>query len=202
MSPSSGLLFRGWLRHWLWPPQPDSDSYEQHGHHLFHHAHLRGDSTIRYQQNDYYCGPAALQNALKVLRRHVTQDRIAELAGTTEDEGTDEEGLTRAAVALGFGVDPIEASKPMKAWGHLGYSLFVGGRPVILCVDRWSHWVTAIGICGSHVLLAEPGNYGWAKKENGILVVNRDRFLRRWVAARKVRKRGPAYYGLAVGPVT
>ena len=154
---------------------------------------------MRYQTTDYNCGPAALQNALKALRHHVTQDKLAELAGTTPD-GTDDEGLKRAVVALGFGVDEISCVEPRVAFARLYGSLLVG-RPVVLCVDRWSHWVTAIGVCGTRVLLAEPGRYPYSLRENGLQVLNKDRLCKRWRAAHRVTGAGgPRYYGLAVGP--
>lgn len=154
---------------------------------------------MKYQQTDYYCGPAALQNALKVLRKSVTQDRIAELAGTSTD-GTDEDGIKRAAIALGYGADELAEDEPNKAWARLYGSLLVG-RPVVLCVDRWSHWVTAVGICGDRILVVEPGRYAYTARENGVLVLNKDRLLRRWRAGR-TRHKGqdhPRYYGIAVG---
>jgi hypothetical protein len=156
---------------------------------------------LRFQQTDFYCGPAALQNALLVLRQYVTQRRIADLAGTTDADGTDEEGLKRAAVALGYGIDEMSFAAPGPAWEFLRGSL-LAGRPVIVCVDRWSHWITAIGGCGPQVLVAEPARYAYSVRENGILVVNRDWFLRRWRAGRRVRgPGGPVYYGLAIGRV-
>lgn len=154
---------------------------------------------MRYQQNEYYCGPAALQNALRVLKHSVSQERIADLAGTTQAEGTDEEGLKRAALAVGAELDEFGYNEPAKAWGHLAYNLMVG-RPTLLCVDRWTHWVTAIGLCGSVIILAEPARVGYSARENGILVVHRERFLRRWRAGR-TKHRGldePRYYGIGV----
>jgi hypothetical protein len=154
---------------------------------------------MRYQSTPYNCGPAALQNALKALRRHVTQTRIAELAGTTEAEGTDEHGLIRASIALDCGVDEISCREPSVAFARV-YGALLVGRPVLLCVDRWSHWVTAAGVIGTSVLVVEPGGYQYATKENGVLVLSKDNLLRRWRAARRTRgKSGPAYYGIAIG---
>ena len=158
---------------------------------------------MRYQQTDYYCGPAALQNALKALRKHVTQDRIAELAGTSPAEGTDEDGIKRATIALGYGVDEIATDDRARARNLLTGSLLVG-RPVLLCVDRWGHWVTAIAMAGTAVVVAEPARFPHTQRENGILVVTQERLLRRWRAGR-TRHKGldrPRYYGIAIGPLT
>src|SRR5690349_7646433 len=138
---------------------------------------------MKYQTTDYNCGPAALQNALKVLRHPVSQERIAELAGTST-EGTDEDGLKRAVLALGFGFDEIATSDRTRAYSLLTGSLMLG-RPVILCVDRWLHWVTAIGLVGTTVLVAEPARYPYVLRENGILVMAKDRVLARWRVGRR-----------------
>lgn len=150
---------------------------------------------MQQQKTDYDCGPAALHNALHVLRSRVSLKRISELAGTSEAEGTDEEGLKRAILAFGFVFDEIAYLNASKAWGHLWFSL-LAGRPVLLCVDRFSHWVVAIGFCGKTILLFDSQR----TPPCGLIVTNRDRLLRRWRAARRVRGRGPRYYGLAVGP--
>ncbi len=153
---------------------------------------------MRYQTTEYNCGPAALQNALKVLKRNVSQDWIADLAGTTTD-GTDEHGLQRAILALGFGFDMVEESSPASAWQRLMYHLLVG-RPVVLCVDRWGHWITVVGACGWRLLAVDPARYPFVIRENGILVLEKDRLMKRWRAARRVAgKNGPRYFGMAIG---
>lgn len=155
---------------------------------------------MRYQTTDYNCGPAALQNACKVLRHSVTQDRLADIAGTTEAEGTDEHGIQRAVLAQGLGFDVVEESQAATAWSKVMWHLLMG-RPLVLSVDRWGHWVTAVGFCGGHVLVAEPARYPYVVRENGILVMNKERLLKRWRAARRVAGKAPPYYGLAIGPV-
>jgi ABC-type bacteriocin/lantibiotic exporter with double-glycine peptidase domain len=153
---------------------------------------------VRYQSTPYNCGPAALQNALKALGKHVPQQKLAEIAGTTEAEGTDEYGLQRAILEYGFGFDPISCVEPRVAFARL-YGALLMGRPVLLCVDRWSHWVTAVGIVGTRVLVVEPGGYPWTVRENGLLVLPKDRLCRRWWAARRVAGKQPPYYGIAIG---
>lgn len=154
---------------------------------------------MRYQTTEYNCGPAALQNALRALSVPATQDRLAALAGTTPD-GTDDEGLKRATLAMGLGFDEITERDAAKAFARV-YGALLMGRPVVLCVDRWSHWVTLVGICGARVILAEPGRYAYSTRENGTFVLSRDRLLKRWRAAHRVTgKGGPRFYGLAIGP--
>ena len=153
---------------------------------------------MNFQNTPWNCGPAALQNALAVLRFPASQNALAKLAGTSEGDGTDEEGIKRAAIAQGCTVDEIAVEGATTAWTHLGYSLLVG-RPVVACIDRWTHWVTVIGLCGKTVIIAEPARTALTLGQNGILVMGRDRFLHRWRAGRRVAKDLPQYYGIAVG---
>jgi predicted double-glycine peptidase len=154
---------------------------------------------VRYQQNEYSCGPASVQNALIVLGERPSQAKLALIAGTTEADGTDEDGVVRAILAAGYQADVVATSDPRKAWAHLVYSLMVG-RPLVLCTARWGHWICAVGTCGKRIIVADPARLPNLMRENGIVVMNRDRLLKLWAAARRVRGKGPKYYGVAVGP--
>lgn len=153
---------------------------------------------MNYQRKDYYCGPASLQNAMLALGKRQSQDRIAAIAGTTEAEGTDEHGLQRAVLWAGLTLDEGQFDSELAAHGWVWSSLTMG-RPVLLCVDRWGHWITAIGVLGKRVVLFDPARYAHNKARNGVFTLPRAKFLKRWAAAKRVRGKGPVYYGLAVG---
>ncbi|SCL13498.1 Peptidase_C39 like family protein [Micromonospora nigra] len=61
---------------------------------------------VRYeaQPNFYYCGPAAARNALTTMDKHVTQDELAKIMGTTEN-GTDSAHLITKALNTTAGTD-------------------------------------------------------------------------------------------------
>lgn len=150
-----------------------------------------------YQLDGSHCGPAALHNAYLTLGTRHSQRRLGQLAGTTDDEGTTEHGLQRAILATGGTFDEFTTDSQLSAYGWLWHSLTVG-RPVLLCTERWGHWVTAVGICGKRPLLFDPARYPYNLERNGLLVVGRDKLLKKWRAERRVRGNLPAYYGLAV----
>lgn len=154
--------------------------------------------VVKFQARPGWCGPAALQNAHAALGSRWGQDFLADLAGTSDDVGTDEDGIMRAALATGLAVGPGAFETESEAWTWLGYAL-LKGRPVLLCVDRWDHWVVAVGLLGARVVLVDSSNVAYNRHRNGIVVLSRAKLMRRWYAGRRVRGRdGPAYYGIEV----
>lgn len=59
-------------------------------------------SVEPYDQKAGYCGPASLHMVLDYYGDQESQDRLADLAGTTEEEGTTGEQIVSAAKKLGY----------------------------------------------------------------------------------------------------
>ena len=148
---------------------------------------------MRLQQKDWSCGPAALVNAVQALGKHVSERRVRKLAGTTEG-GTDEHGLMAAARSLGFSASPSSSADAAAAWA-LVRSNVLGGRPSILCIDGWGHWVTAVGIVGERVIVFDPTETVRNVQENGTHSFSRRELLRRW----RHRTEEEPFYAVAIG---
>jgi len=114
--------------------------------------HPDSDMGIYGQPNSWTCGPFALKHALLALGVFAREDELARVAGSTQQHGTDEPGLRRAARAHGVELrvqrerEPRAADQGLRAW--LGR-----GVPVLLCLDQWEHWVTAVAADGEHVIM-------------------------------------------------
>lgn len=148
---------------------------------------------MHFQTNGYSCGPAAVQNALLVHHRRVSQRSLRALCETNEVEGTDEQGVLRALLAYGYAPDEWSGDVARDAERWLLASL-IAGRPVVLCVDRWEHWVTLIGAVGRQVVLYDP-----ARGVERLRVLRWSDLRKRWEAARRDRGRSPRFYGVGVG---
>lgn len=131
-------------------------------------------------------------NALRCFGRRVAERRVRKSVGTTED-GTTEVGICGGLRELGFTANPFETTDTQAAWGWIIEGLRTG-KPVIVCVDNWQHWVTVIGQVGDRVIVCDPANTKKNEEENGIASMSKKDFLRRW----KFWKEG-YYYGIAVG---
>jgi hypothetical protein len=155
---------------------------------------------VRYQKTSWFCAPASVQNALFVMGRKVSQDRLALAGGTTEEDGTDEEGVKRMVLWAGFSPDEHATDTASEATAWLRSSLVAGGRPVVLCVDRWGHWVVAIGVLGlDRVVLFDPARYRHNTDRLGTYTLPYNKLLKRWRAAHRVARSEPAYYGIGIG---
>ncbi|MEZ4363623.1 MAG: hypothetical protein R3B48_25830 [Kofleriaceae bacterium] len=95
------------------------------------------------QPNDWTCGPFALKHALIALGRFVEAQQIAVTAKTHWWSGTDEIRLARAARE--FECDLVlERRADAEAARKQLVKLLREQIPVLLCVDRWEHWITVV----------------------------------------------------------
>ncbi|HTY37046.1 MAG TPA: hypothetical protein VMH23_08030 [Bacteroidota bacterium] len=95
------------------------------------------------QPNLWQCGPFALKHALVMLGILADEDNIAEIAGTRWWSGTDEFQLAKAAHRFNCDLNFTRRFDPEQARLEL-ISFLRRGIPVLLCVQEWSHWVTAV----------------------------------------------------------
>lgn len=95
------------------------------------------------QPNDWTCGPFALKHALVTLGKLADESAISQVAHPHWWAGTDEVKLARAARAFECDLPFIRRTDPDRAHASL-VSHLRKGRPVILCVDEWGHWITVV----------------------------------------------------------
>lgn len=138
---------------------------------------------MRYQQLTFSCGPGAVVNALRALGVMIDERRVRSLAGTTTN-GTDEFGIISAVRALGYTASDFSVKSRNHAWRWL-HGALLQGSAVIISVDRWSHWVTCIGLLGDRVVLIDPAKVKSNMRENGVHVLSKDRLIARWRSSRK-----------------
>ena len=60
------------------------------------------------QEDDYLCGPASIQRAFRMHGVRISQERIAEAAGTHPLEGSADEEIQRGILHFGFTFDEFE----------------------------------------------------------------------------------------------
>lgn len=159
------------------------------------------------QQNDYLCGPASLQKALRTLGSTIGQARVAKLCGTEEDEGTDEEDIKRGILSLGYTFSVCHTDIWNEAIAWLDTSLGMHGAPCLLSVrlqEAYDHWVCVFGALGPQgdmiYCVFDPANEGVNLYESGHNTFTRKQLLQYWRAP--VKERNPeiehAYYGISV----
>jgi hypothetical protein len=95
------------------------------------------------QPNLWQCGPFALKHALVMLGILADENEVALIAGSRWWSGTDEFQLAKAARRFNCDLTLIRRYDPEVARREL-VSYLQRGIPVLLCVEEWSHWVTAV----------------------------------------------------------
>ncbi|HET9151060.1 MAG TPA: hypothetical protein VFN83_05035 [Gemmatimonadales bacterium] len=105
------------------------------------------------QPNLWQCGPFALKHALVVQGILRDEREISRIAGTHWWAGTDELQLGRAARKYDCDLLMVRRNDPERARKAL-VAYLRREIPVLLCVDEWSHWLTAVKAeAGKFILL-------------------------------------------------
>ena len=151
------------------------------------------DSHVGYQAEDWSCGPASIVNACRVLGLRVSERSVRSLCGTTPD-GTDDVQMIAAVRSLGLTATPHHSSDVAAAWAFVR-SNAMEGRPSLICIDQWRHWVSIIGTIGGLVIIADPIDTKTNRAENGIHTMSRTALVRRW----RCRNEDEPFYAIAIG---
>lgn len=151
---------------------------------------------MELQQRKYSCGPAAVRAALYVLGHKVTEAALRKWAGTTS-EGTDERGILRAVHHYDHVGKEYQSESGKRSWDWLRDSI-ARGKPVLLCVDQWDHWVAVVGRLGTRVLLFDPDSTGRRRKKySGLELYTESELRARWGYHDNNGRKG-IYYGISV----
>lgn len=119
------------------------------------------------------------------------------------DSGTSQDGIIAALRHFGgpYGLTVAEYQSESKnnAWQWL-HGCLIHGRVVILCIDRWSHWVLAFAGAGDRVAIFDPYPSKKNSKENGVQTLTKSDLMRRWWNGCKwVKNYEKRLYAVSVG---
>ena len=95
------------------------------------------------QSNKWQCGPFALKHALAIVGSFVDEKSITRAARSTP-QGTDEKMLRRAAERFYCRLVEVRRHTEDAAFKALTAAL-KEGRPCLVCINQWGHWVTIVG---------------------------------------------------------
>lgn len=126
------------------------------------------------QPNLWQCGPFALKHALVTLGVLKDEREISKLAGTHWWHGTDDLQLGRAARRFGCKLPLVRRHQPAAARTELVRHLR-RGIPVLLCVEEWSHWITAVNVEQGKFILLD------SREKQVVTIADWPTLQRRWV---------------------
>lgn len=153
------------------------------------------------QPDEYSCGPTCVYNALRLLGNgKIELNRIKRACGTRPSTGTDENGLQRGLRRLGY--EGTEAGFTRKSYGRKALAWLREehrqGRPVILCVDQFEHWILAAGSTQRSYFILDPRG---KRTRATAMSLSGAALLRRWWGFDRASEMG-SYYAVAVRPRT
>lgn len=115
----------------------------------------------RFQSFRADCGPSALSNALEALEVRRSHDELMTLCGTTADGTTPvqlKRAITRLKESCGLvGPHELKDTHGDVALLRLG-AVLADGRPGVLLVDEWEHWVAVVGRLGHRFVVVDSAD--------------------------------------------
>lgn len=132
------------------------------------------------------CGPCALVNALQAAGHQTPgEESASKLCKASPIRGTSPGAIRAALRALGVSESILRSKSSVMAACALTGAL-ESGTSAVLIVDNGSHYIAAVGVLGSRVLVCDSAD--------GALVssVTREDLLRRWAC-------DGVYYAILVG---
>jgi hypothetical protein len=130
------------------------------------------------QPNSWQCGPFALKHGLLGYGIFAHEDVLAEAAGSTPELGTDERQL--ANTARDYGCRLLVERYRTASFAQRALRRYLAVHtPVLLCLDQWDHWVTAVGADDTHVVVLDSHYDTVVRLEPWSVVFHRLGFRRR-----------------------
>lgn len=124
---------------------------------------------MRLQIDDYSCGPCAIVNALAAIGITAPISKVARLAGTDAEKGTDENGVMNALAKLSVEHVALRFPDDASTWAGVTQALDAGSS-VVMCVDGVDHWIAIIGRIGDRVVAFDSQRTADNLRENGVCV--------------------------------
>lgn len=144
---------------------------------------------MRLQDSQANCGSVAVKNALCALGIDRSTEECEILCGTTATQGTPPRKMIKGLESIHeLDVQVINEHRQEIAILLLREALR-DGRPVILLVDNAEHWISAIGLLGERLIIADGADYELVTSNNA------EGLQERW---RNVHSKRQPYYGIRI----
>lgn len=153
---------------------------------------------MRFQATSWDCGPTAAGNAARALGI-VPCASLLRAASGARPNGASEAGVLSALRAAGLSASEYASDSRDDAWRWL-HGCLIQGRPVVLCVNSWSHWVAVVALLGAErVAMVDSTWTRRNRRENGIHFLTKQQLMRRWYNARRWADGERRLYAICAG---
>ncbi|MFC2135476.1 hypothetical protein ACFLTH_12760, partial [Bacteroidota bacterium] len=114
-----------------------------------------------------------MKHALVMLGVFIHEDEIARIAGSNWWAGTTEIGLQKVARRYKCNMKYLQSSNPDDARRALNTEL-KKGRPCILSINKWEHWVTAVNYSRGYYVIID------SEYSKVITIKSASQLLKKW----------------------
>jgi ABC-type bacteriocin/lantibiotic exporter with double-glycine peptidase domain len=108
-----------------------------------HKSVVINDLSVHPQRNNWSCGPLAMQYCMMRWGKDIDHRKLIKLAGSTRSAGTSESQLKRAAKLLHSNYTQYHLCSVRAAKNKID-DLLWRGLPLIVCIDKWEHWIAVL----------------------------------------------------------
>jgi ABC-type bacteriocin/lantibiotic exporter with double-glycine peptidase domain len=129
---------------------------------------------MKFQRNNYSCGPYAVYNALEALGIKASITKIRKAAHTTPD-GTDSYGVVNALEAFKLKTNWFDLKLTQRQLENL-----LRESLIIACVDGWGHWVVVYGPYEGKYVIIDSNNTKKNKKAGGVYRLSFKQLVSHW----------------------
>ena len=165
------------------------------------------DVELLHQDNDYNCGPATIQNVLRIMGKEIpSEDDLARSMGTSKEKGTAPQSLERQLQDLGIpaihflNVETLEQELRKNRIVIVEYQDYQEENPrKIVQLKEASHYAIIIGYDSQFYYLADSYYPKVNGQKRAIKRIDKRKFHKDWIARSFDGKRLVKNYGLVVG---
>lgn len=110
--------------------------------------------TYKQQEHSHWCGPAVLQMVMAFWGDSISQAELAQMLGTSEEEGTDEDDMERVVQELGYEIVEDEGTiDDIRACIQKGIPVVVA---FIEPINNEGHYSVVTDVNNEEIVLSDP----------------------------------------------
>ena len=106
------------------------------------------------QEKPYSCASSAIRNVIESLNGIVPSEKYVRRICQTTLHGTDEKGIIRGLIKLGYSAEIFETSNETTFKNRLK-KILIQGKKAIAVIDTHEHWIAVTGYSNKRIIFVD-----------------------------------------------
>jgi predicted double-glycine peptidase len=106
------------------------------------------------QETKFSCGASAIRNVIESLNGIVPSEKYVRRICQTTIQGTNEKGIIRGLIKLGYSAEIFETSNEVTFKNRLK-KILTQGKKAIVIIQENSHWIAVTGYSNKRIIFAD-----------------------------------------------